>query len=157
MMMKQIVAVTAMNLRSLPQRMGTAWVIVIGIAVTVAVMVSVLAMAEGFTKTLKGTARTDRAIVLRSGSEGELASTISRENTQTIMDAPGVRKDAAGRPIASWTMAARPQTPSRHSPRLTAKPWIRTCSSSRRRRSRVGIVRGVWIWSASGRWASASS
>ena len=101
MMMKQIVAVTAMNLRSLPQRMGTAWVIVIGIAVTVAVMVSVLAMAEGFTKTLKGTARTDRAIVLRSGSEGELASTISRENTQTIMDAPGVRKDAAGRPIAS--------------------------------------------------------
>ena len=101
MMMKQIVAVTAMNLRSLPQRVGTAWVIVIGIAVTVAVMVSGLAMAEGFTKTLKGTARTDRAIVLRSGSEGELASTISRENTQTIMDAPGLRKDATGRPIAS--------------------------------------------------------
>lgn len=100
-MIKQIVAVTAMNLRSLPQRAGTSWVIVIGIAVTVAVMVSVLAMAEGFTKTLKGTARPDRAIVLRSGSEAELASTISRENTQTIMDAPGVRKDSAGRPIAS--------------------------------------------------------
>jgi putative ABC transport system permease protein len=90
-----------MNLRSLPQRIGTAWVIVIGIAVTVAVMVSVLAMAEGFTKTLKGTARTDRAIVLRSGSQAELASTIDRANAQTIMDAPGVRKDAAGRPIAS--------------------------------------------------------
>jgi putative ABC transport system permease protein len=100
-MIKQIFAVTAMNLRSLPQRMGTAWVIVIGIAVTVAVMVSVLAMAEGFTKTLKGTARPDRAIVLRDGSEAELASTISRENTQTIMDAPGVQKDGAGRPIAS--------------------------------------------------------
>jgi putative ABC transport system permease protein len=100
-MIKQIVAVTIMNLRSLPQRVGTAWVIVIGIAVTVAVMVSVLAMAEGFTKTVKGTARLDRAIVLRSGSEAELASTISRENTQTIMDAPGVRKDQAGRPIAS--------------------------------------------------------
>jgi putative ABC transport system permease protein len=100
-MMKQIVAVTVMNLRSLPQRMGTAWVIVIGIAVTVAVMVSVLAMAEGFTKTLKGTARTDRAIVLRGGSEAELASTISRENTQTIMDAAGVKKDAAERPVAS--------------------------------------------------------
>jgi putative ABC transport system permease protein len=100
-MIKQILAVTGMNLRSLPQRIGTAWVIVIGIAVTVAVMVSVLAMAEGFTKTLKGTARTDRAIVLRSGSEAELASTIDRANAQTIMDAPGVRKDAAGRPIAS--------------------------------------------------------
>jgi putative ABC transport system permease protein len=100
-MIKQIVAVTVMNLRSLPQRIGTAWVIVIGIAVTVAVMVSVLAMAEGFTKTVKGTARADRAIVLRAGSEAELASTISRENTQTIMDAPGVRKDTAGRPVAS--------------------------------------------------------
>ncbi|CAN7636141.1 ABC transporter permease [Trinickia sp. LjRoot230] len=100
-MIKQILTVTAMNLRSLPQRAGTAWVIVIGIAVTVAVMVSVLAMAEGFTKTLKGTARADRAIVLRAGSEAELASTMSRENTQTIMDAAGVRKDHAGRPIAS--------------------------------------------------------
>ncbi|HEV3104877.1 MAG TPA: ABC transporter permease, partial [Trinickia sp.] len=100
-MIKQIIAVTAMNLRSLPLRIGTAWVIVIGIAVTVAVMVSVLAMAEGFTHTLKGTARADRAIVLRAGSEAELASTIARGNTQTILDAPGVRRDAAGRPIGS--------------------------------------------------------
>ncbi|WP_206957732.1 ABC transporter permease [Trinickia acidisoli] len=100
-MIKQIVAVTSMNLRSLPQRIGTAWVIVIGIAVTVAVMVSVLAMAAGFQRTLKGTARDDRAIVLRAGSQAELESTIDRDNAQTIMDAPGVRKDEAGRPIAS--------------------------------------------------------
>lgn len=100
-MIKQIVAVTSMNLRSLPQRIGTAWVIVIGIAVTVAVMVSVLAMAAGFQRTLKGTARADRAIVLRAGSQAELESTIDRENAQTIMDAPGVRKDEAGRPLAS--------------------------------------------------------
>ena len=100
-MIKQILAVTSMNLRSLPQRIGTAWVIVIGIAVTVAVLVSVLAMAAGFQHTLKGTARADRAIVLRAGSQAELESTIDRENAQTIMDAPGVRKDEAGRPIAS--------------------------------------------------------
>lgn len=100
-MIKQIVAVTSMSLRSLPQRVSTAWVIVIGIAVTVAVMVSVLAMATGFQHTLKGTARADRAIVLRAGSQAELESTIDRENAQTIMDAPGVRQDEAGRPIAS--------------------------------------------------------
>ncbi|PMS15093.1 hypothetical protein C0Z18_28415 [Trinickia dabaoshanensis] len=100
-MIKQIVAVTSMNLRSLPQRLSTAWVIVIGIAVTVAVMVSVLAMAAGFQRTLKGTARADRAIVLRAGSQAELESTIDRQDAQTIMDAPGVRKDEAGRPIAS--------------------------------------------------------
>ncbi|MGN6666823.1 MAG: ABC transporter permease [Trinickia sp.] len=100
-MIKQIVAVTSMNLRSLPQRISTAWVIVIGIAVTVAVMVSVLAMATGFQRTLKGTARADRAIVLRAGSQAELESTIDRQDAQKIMDAPGVRKDEAGRPIAS--------------------------------------------------------
>ncbi|MGN6317403.1 ABC transporter permease [Trinickia sp.] len=100
-MIKQILAVTSMNLRSLPQRIGTAWVIVIGIAVTVAVLVSVLAMAAGFQHTLKGTARADRAIVLRAGSQAELESTIDRENAQTIMDASGVRKDEAGRPVAS--------------------------------------------------------
>jgi putative ABC transport system permease protein len=99
-MMKQSVAVTAMNLRTLPQRFGTAWVIVVGIAVTVAVLVSVLAMAEGFEQAVGGTARSDRAIVLRTGSTAELNSTLSRENAQTIMDAPGVRKGPEGGALA---------------------------------------------------------
>ena len=105
-MIRQILAVTGMNLRSLPQRVGTSWVIVVGIAVTVAVLVSVLAMNTGFNKTLANTGRADRAIVLRGGSNAELSSTISRENTQTIMDAPGVKKDADGKPIASAEMVA---------------------------------------------------
>jgi putative ABC transport system permease protein len=105
-MMRQIAAITAMNLRSLPQRLGSSWVIVIGIAVTVAVMVSVLAMAEGFARTLAGTARADRAIVIRAGSNTELSSTLSRENTLTIMDAPGVRKDAEGKPLATAEVVA---------------------------------------------------
>ena len=100
-MIKQIITITSMNLRSLPQRIGTAWVIVIGIAVTVAVIVSVLAMATGFAQTLKGAARPDRAIVIRAGSQAELSSTLSREDTQTIMAGPGVRKDINGKPIAS--------------------------------------------------------
>lgn len=105
-MLKQIIAVTGMNLRNLSQRLGVSLVIVIGIAVTVAVLVSVLAMSAGFNKTLANTGRPDRAIVLRGGSEAELSSTISRENTQTIIDAPGVRRDADGKPIASAEMVA---------------------------------------------------
>ena len=102
----QIAAVTANNLRSLPQRVGLSAVIVIGIAVTVAVLVSVLAMAAGFGKTLSNTGRADRAIVLRGGSQSELASTMSRDNTLTIMDAKGVRKSGDGKPIASAEMVA---------------------------------------------------
>lgn len=105
-MLKQILAITEMNLRNLPQRSGISLVIIIGIAVTVAVLVSVLAMATGFEKTLSNTGRKDRAIVLRGGSEAELSSTISRDNTQTIMDAPGVLRDTDGKPIASADLVA---------------------------------------------------
>jgi putative ABC transport system permease protein len=100
-MFRQIGAVTSMNLRSIPQRFGSSSVIVVGIAGVVAVLISVLAMATGFTHTLLATGRDDRAIVLRGGSNSELASTLSRDATLTIMDAPGIRKNAAGKAIAS--------------------------------------------------------
>ncbi|MDB5974209.1 MAG: transporter permease [Nevskia sp.] len=105
-MFKQTAAITSMNLRAIPQRIGTSWVIVIGIAVTVAVLVSVLAMVAGFSKTLSSTGRVDRVIVLRGGSNAELSSTVSRENTINIMDAPGVKKDTEGKPVASAEMVA---------------------------------------------------
>ncbi len=105
-MFKQIAAVTSMNLRGLPQRIGPSLVIVIGIAVTVAVLVSVLAMATGFKKTVGNTGHADRAIVIRGGSLTELGSTISRDNTVTITDAPGVKHDADGKAIASAEVVA---------------------------------------------------
>lgn len=98
-MLKQILAVTTMNLRALPQRLGGASVVVVGIAGVVAVLVSVLAMATGFQRTVHNTGRDDRAIVLRGGSQAEINSTIARDQTLTILDAPGVRRDADGRPI----------------------------------------------------------
>jgi len=99
--LREILTVTGMNLRSIPQRLGTSLVIVVGIAGVVAVLISVLAMAVGFQKTSAGTGRLDRAIVIRGGSEAELSSSLDRDATLTIMDAPGVKKDAAGKPIGS--------------------------------------------------------
>ena len=64
-LLTQIAAVTAMNLRSIPRRLGNSLVIVIGVAGVVAVLISVLAMSLGFRATVKGDARADRAIVLR--------------------------------------------------------------------------------------------
>jgi len=98
---KQIGAVTSISFSTLPQRFGTSLVIVIGIAGVVAVLLSVLAMATGFQKTLSSTGRDDRALVLRGGSNSELASTISRENTLTIQDGPGVRRNAEGKAVGS--------------------------------------------------------
>ena len=99
MSLRQISAITAMNLRALPQRLGSSSVIVVGIAGVVAVLVSVLAMATGFRATVNNTGRDDRAIVLRGDSQAEINSTISRDNTLTILDAPGVRRGQDGRPV----------------------------------------------------------
>jgi putative ABC transport system permease protein len=98
---RQITSISAMNLRSIPQRLGTSFVIVIGIAGVVGVLLSVLAMSTGLMKTIANTGRDDRAIVLRGGSNAELASAITRDQALTIMDAPGVKRGADGKPIGS--------------------------------------------------------
>ncbi len=98
-MIQQILAITAMNLRALPQRIGASSVIVISIAGVVAVLVSVLAMAVGFRETVARSGRADRALILRGGSQTELSSTLARDGVLTILDAPGVKHDADGKPV----------------------------------------------------------
>ena len=97
----QIGAVVAMNLRSLPQRLGPSFVIIIGSAGVVAVLVALLAMSVGMSKTLQGTGRDDRAIILRKGSVSESGSALTRSAAQIIVDAPGIRHDPEGKPLAS--------------------------------------------------------
>jgi putative ABC transport system permease protein len=99
--MRQVAAVTMMNLRSLPQRIGTSLVIVIGIGGVVAVLVSVLAMSTGMIRTMENSGRDDRAIVLRNGSAAENGSAIPRDSARLILDSPGVKRDAEGKPIGS--------------------------------------------------------
>src|SRR3546814_19701842 len=77
-MFKQTIAITAMNLRAIPQRLGTSSVIVVGIARVVAVPVSVLAMATGFPKTVANSGRADRALVPRGGLKAEIHRTLAR-------------------------------------------------------------------------------
>jgi putative ABC transport system permease protein len=98
---KQIAAVTTMNFRSLPQRVGTSLVIVIGIAGVVAVLISVLAMSTGMIKTLQNAGRDDRAIVLRNGSASETGSALPRDAARLIEDGVGIKRDADGKPIVS--------------------------------------------------------
>ena len=67
-MFKQIAAVTVMNIRSLPQRLGSSLVVVIGVACVVAVMISLLAIKEGMMQSAGRNGSPDRVIVLSSGS-----------------------------------------------------------------------------------------
>jgi putative ABC transport system permease protein len=98
---RQIIAVTAMGLRAIPDRVGASLVIVIGMALVVAVTISILSMSVGFMRSVHNTGRLDRAIVLSHGSQFEFASAISRGNALTITDAPGIRTGGDGKPIVS--------------------------------------------------------
>jgi putative ABC transport system permease protein len=100
-MLLQWLRLTGMGIASLPQRLGASSVIVIGITCVVAVYISVLAMGSGFQNTLAGSARSDRIIVLRGGSDAELNSNLTREDIDAIIDAPGIATDADGHRLLS--------------------------------------------------------
>jgi putative ABC transport system permease protein len=100
-LLKQTKFVLAINIRALPQRLGTSSVIIIGIAGVVAVLISVLAMGAGLVETLRTTAQDDRVIVVRNGASDEASSILSRGAVTTALDAPGIKHDASGKPIAS--------------------------------------------------------
>jgi len=98
---RQIAAVTGLSLRSIPQRIGSSCVIVIGIAGVVGVLVSVLGMAMSLADSMISTGSDDRAIVLRSGANAEVSSSLTMDEAMTIMDKPGVAHLADGTPLAT--------------------------------------------------------
>ena len=99
--LNQVVQVTLVNLMNVPRRLGTSLVVVVGIAGVVAVLVSVLAMGEGFRHTLASTGRPTRVIMLRAGSDAEMSSGIGRDQATLLGSLPGIARDGAGRPLVS--------------------------------------------------------
>ena len=91
--LNQIIAVTALNLKNLPQRSGSSFVAIIGVAAVVLVFAAVLSMAKGFERTMVTTGSDDTAIIMRSGSTSEMSSGLSNDQTLIIANAPGVLKD----------------------------------------------------------------
>jgi putative ABC transport system permease protein len=97
----QIAAVSMMNIRSLPQRIGASSVVVVGIAGVVAVLVSVLAMSTGLVKTLQPAGPDNRAIVVSTGASTELTSSLTEDEILAIADSAGIAKNPEGRSLVS--------------------------------------------------------
>lgn len=89
------------NVRSLLGRKTTSIATALGIGLVVFVLGSVLMLGNGLDKTLRATGRRDNAMVLRKGSDGELSSTIDNQTVGLILSAPGVQKDAEGKPLGA--------------------------------------------------------
>jgi putative ABC transport system permease protein len=99
-MLSQILAITGLNLRTLPERRGASAATLFGIAGVVAVFVGVLSIAEGFRAAMRSTGAEDIALVMRTGTDSEMMSGIGRDDTEIVKQAPGILRDAEG-PIAS--------------------------------------------------------
>jgi putative ABC transport system permease protein len=96
----QTLAAVEIGFGGLRQRLGASLVAVAGFAGVVAVFVAVLSIAEGFRRVMETGASPDMAIVLRAGSDSEMSSELSLEQTRIIEAAPGVARDGNG-PLAS--------------------------------------------------------
>jgi putative ABC transport system permease protein len=97
---RQVTAVTSTSLKSVPARWSSGATAVVGVAGVVAVLVAVLSIAEGFRATLNGSGADDVAVVMRSGSQGEMNSLLMRDDVDVIERGPGILRTAGG-PAAS--------------------------------------------------------
>ena len=94
--LSQVAAVTAVTLRSIPQRLGSSIVAIVGIAGVVIVFIAVLSIAEGFRAAMTEAGDPQTAIVMRSGSDTEMTSTLMGDEARIVVDAPGVQRGPDG-------------------------------------------------------------
>jgi putative ABC transport system permease protein len=99
-MLRQIFVVSAINFKSLRQRLWRSLVIVVGMACVIGVLLSMLSLTDGMLAAYMKTGDPGRALVVSTGAQGEGNSNISRDKARLIMDAPGIARAPDGSPLA---------------------------------------------------------
>jgi putative ABC transport system permease protein len=99
-LLKQTIVLTATGLRSLRERRGAALVTVIGVTTVVAVLSSLLALSHGARNLAYQGLEPNEYVVLSSGAQGSMQSVLSREEVDTIEQAPGIKRSRDGRRFA---------------------------------------------------------
>jgi putative ABC transport system permease protein len=99
---RQIATVTALNARGLfGDRFWSSFVIVVGMACVVGVLLSMLSFSTGVSRTISSAAHADRAIVVAQGARDEYGQAVTRDNAIAIQNAPGIARDRDGKAIVS--------------------------------------------------------
>jgi putative ABC transport system permease protein len=89
------------NVRSLFVRKATTVATALGIGLVVFVLSSSLMLGKGIRDTLVANGSTGRAIVLRKGSDTEMASGIDANVVGLLLAAPGVKRDTDGQALGT--------------------------------------------------------
>jgi putative ABC transport system permease protein len=98
---QQAWSVTQFGIATIPQRLGSSSVVVVGIASVVGVLVALLAMGAGFEATLEQTGTDDTAIIVRGGAQSEINSVVDHDSATVVSLAPQILRNAQGQPIVS--------------------------------------------------------
>jgi len=96
----------AYNLRNLIVRKTTTTMTALGIALTVAVVLAIMAMVHGLQTALTSTGDALHVLVLRKGANSELVSNFTRQGFQTLKDKAGIARDSSGNPMASLELVS---------------------------------------------------
>src|SRR5580700_10038852 len=122
--LRQTIAVMLINLQTIPSRLGSSAVAIIGIAGVVIVFVSVLSISAGFSAAVNGTGFPDRALILRKGVDTEMTSDLEGMEVRIIKEAPGIRHDG-DTPLASAELSVVIDLPKKSKPDWTANVPMR--------------------------------
>jgi putative ABC transport system permease protein len=89
------------NLRNLVERKGTTIMTAVGIALTVAVLVTSMALMHGLDAVFAGSGHPRQVIVMRQSADAELSSTVKEESWQVVRALPMIARNAQGEALAS--------------------------------------------------------
>lgn len=89
------------NVRSLMVRKTTTIATALGVGLVVFVLAAAFMLGSGITRTMVGAGRSDNAMVLRKGSDTEMASSLEVNTLSLIAGAPGVKRSVAGKSLVS--------------------------------------------------------
>jgi putative ABC transport system permease protein len=140
--LKQTLAVMMVNLRTIPARLGSSAVAIIGIAGVVIVFVSVLSISAGFSAAMKGSGSANRALILRTGVDTELTSNVQGPEVRLLKEAPGIRRDGANA-MASAELYVIIDLPKKSTPDSTANVPMRGIDpAGLKLREEVSVIEG---------------
>src|SRR4051794_17062429 len=89
------------NLRNLIERKGTTFMTALGIGLTVAVLVTAMALTAGLKNVFGGGGDPRELLVLGKGVDAELTSSVSNYTYQIVRRLPGIALGTDGEPMVS--------------------------------------------------------
>src|SRR5690348_10683646 len=121
---KQFWALLRMSLAGIPARLGLVSTIVIGVTCAVGVLVSMLALGVGARQESMGGASPNRATLTSIDAPSPAQSSVGKDVVPMIIDLPGIRRNAQGKPIVVFQVTVFVQARSKINRGQTGFPLI---------------------------------